>query len=87
VFLTAKSDDGSSHALWRIELEKARGITEFFENKPIYIVDGHHRYGSALLYAKEIGAVGNRHHPASTMLFAIANTLDPGLVVFPTHRL
>jgi uncharacterized protein (DUF1015 family) len=85
--LTGKTDDGAEHALWRVPTDKAKGIVEFFESKSIYIVDGHHRYESALAYAKELGVVGKVDHPAAHMLFAIANCYDPALVVLPTHRL
>jgi uncharacterized protein (DUF1015 family) len=87
VFFRGKSDDGCEHSLWKIEGAKAKEVTEFFENQPIYIVDGHHRYESAVQYAREQEALGKREHPAGQMLFAIANAFDPGLVVFPTHRL
>lgn len=85
-FLKAKTDDGTEHMVWKAEGAKHPEIAEFFNDKPIYIVDGHHRYESALMYAKESGAYGNPSHPASRMIFAIANTYDPGLIVFPTHR-
>lgn len=86
-FLKGNMGDGVEHAVWKIEASKAPEIQPFFEDHPIYIVDGHHRYESSLMYAKELGVVGNRNHPASQMLFAIANAYDPGLVVFPTHRM
>lgn len=86
-FLTGHTDEGVDHAVWKIPEPKALEVAKFFEDEPIYIVDGHHRYESSLMYAKEQNAVGNPRHPASHMLFAISNAYDPGLVVFPTHRL
>lgn len=86
-FLTGHTDEDVDHAVWKIPAAHTQTITDFFENQPIYIVDGHHRYESSLMYAKELGVVGNSNHPASRMLFAIANAYDPGLVVFPTHRM
>lgn len=83
--LTAKGDDGVQHAIWRIDAAKTGAITSFFTDKPVYIVDGHHRYESALRYARETGAYGTGH-PAAQTLFAIANAYDPALVVLPTHR-
>ena len=85
-FLKAHTDDGTEHLLWKVEGEKYPEIGEFFKEKSIYIVDGHHRYESALMYAKESGAYGDANKPASQMLFAIANSFDPGLIIFPTHR-
>ena len=85
-FLKGRTDDGTEHIVWKVEGAKYPQVSQFFADKPIYIVDGHHRYESALTYAKESGAYGDPQKPASQMLFAIANTFDPGLVVFPTHR-
>jgi len=86
-YLKAVSGDGIEHVLWREEGTKAEALTNFFENKPLYIVDGHHRYESSVMYAREQNALGDPSHPASRGLFAIANVFDPALVVFPTHRL
>jgi len=85
-FLSGATDDGIEHRVWKIDPSFTARIDAFFADKPIYIVDGHHRYESALMYAKETGAYGNESNPASRMLFAIANTYDPALLVFPTHR-
>lgn len=85
--LVAKSDEGVEHSVWRIEGSAMDSITKFFADKPIYIVDGHHRYESSLTYARENNAVGDKNHPAAYMLFAIANCYDPGLIALPTHRI
>lgn len=82
----AKDDEGNSHSVWKITGKAMDQVTAFFQTRPIYIVDGHHRYESALAYAREVGAYKNPAHPASRMLFAIANVFDPALVVLPTHR-
>ena len=86
-FLTAKSNDGVVHSVWKGEAGEAPEISEFFANRPIYIVDGHHRYESALMYARELGVEGKFEHPAAHTTFCIANTYDPGLIIYPTHRL
>lgn len=85
-FLAVVDDKGVEHILWRTEHEKAAEIDAFFAERPIYIVDGHHRYESALAYAREMNALGDASHPASRTLFAISNTYDPSLIVLPTHR-
>lgn len=85
-FLKGKSDEGVTHTLWKKEIKGKDEIAEFFSTRPIYIVDGHHRYESSLNYAKELGVAGT-DHPAAQMMMAISNAYDPGLVVFPTHRL
>jgi uncharacterized protein (DUF1015 family) len=85
-FLKGTDDSGVVHTLWREDGSKEAGLTAFFKDKSIYIVDGHHRYESALMYARQADALGNASDPAAHMLFAIANVYDPSLVVFPTHR-
>lgn len=84
--LEGESDDGIRHAAWRFDPAKA-DVAPFFADKPVYIVDGHHRYNSALAYAKELGVLGNASHPAAYMYFAIVNAYDPALCLLPTHRL
>lgn len=84
--LHGSTDDGAEHSVWKLEAEKVPELAAFFENQPLYIVDGHHRYESALAYAREVGALGNFQHPASKALFSISNAFDPGLIVLPTHR-
>ena len=47
------------------------------------IADGHHRYETARAYADEVGGDG----PHRYTLMALTGLDDPGLTVFPTHRL
>lgn len=84
--LQAQSNSNVSHTVWQVEAQKASELPQFFEEKPIYIVDGHHRYGSALMYAEEKGVLGQWNHPAASTTFCIANVFDPGLIIMPTHR-
>ncbi len=86
-FLRAQGEDGVLHSIWKVEVEKAPNLQSFFKDKSVYIVDGHHRYESALMYARELGVEGKWEHPASKTTFCIANVFDPGLVIYPTHRL
>ncbi|MEZ4749880.1 MAG: DUF1015 domain-containing protein [Bdellovibrionota bacterium] len=84
--LQGKTNDGIVHSLWRLPVELNTAIAGFFESQPLYIVDGHHRYTSALAYAREAGTYkGDKE--SSRMFFAVANAYDPALQVFPTHRL
>jgi uncharacterized protein (DUF1015 family) len=64
-------------------------IAEQLEGRRLYIADGHHRYETALRYAQERTAAEQlpAEHPAQFVLSYIATIDDPGLVVFPTHRL
>jgi uncharacterized protein (DUF1015 family) len=58
--------------LWRLPPD---GIAEAFANKQLLIADGHHRYETAL-------AFGAEH-----ILVVLVSTGDPGLMIFPTHRI
>jgi uncharacterized protein (DUF1015 family) len=65
--------------LWR--LDEAATISETFADRQLLIADGHHRYETALAYHEESGT------PASGyMLVVLVSVDDPGLAIFPTHR-
>jgi len=49
----------------------------------LLIADGHHRYETARVYADEIGGEGDHRY----VLMLLCALSDPGLLVFPTHRL
>jgi hypothetical protein len=49
----------------------------------LLIADGHHRYETARVYAEEIGGEG----PHRYVLMCLVALQDPGLTIFPTHRL
>jgi len=63
--------------LWRID---GTGLQEFFAERQLLIADGHHRYETALAYAQETRGASDR------MLVVLVSTSDPGLEIFPTHR-
>jgi uncharacterized protein (DUF1015 family) len=64
--------------LWRIDGD---GLSEFFASKQLLIADGHHRYETAVAFAAEDGRSGSNR-----MLVVLVSTSDPGLEIFPTHR-
>jgi uncharacterized protein (DUF1015 family) len=49
----------------------------------LLIADGHHRYETADTYANELGGEGEHRY----MLMCLVALEDPGLTIFPTHRL
>jgi uncharacterized protein (DUF1015 family) len=49
----------------------------------LLIADGHHRYETARVYAEEVGGEGEHRY----VLMLLCSLSDPGLLVFPTHRL
>jgi uncharacterized protein (DUF1015 family) len=68
--------EGSS--LWRIEDD---GVAEAFGDLQLLIADGHHRYETALAFHEEDGS-----EESAWMLVVLVSTRDPGLTIFPTHR-
>ena len=65
--------------LWRLD---DPALVRAFDDKQLLIADGHHRYETALAFAEE------ERTPASAQVPAVlVSTEDPGLEIFPTHRL
>ena len=52
----------------------------------LLIADGHHRYETAIAYRDEIGG-DDLERAHNFTLMALTGLADPGLTVFPTHRL
>ncbi len=77
-------DDGTVHRLWRIEdPDVHEAVAGALADAELLIADGHHRYETARAYAEEIGGEG----PHRYTLMALTGLVDPGLTVFPTHRM
>ncbi len=77
-------DEGTLHRLWRVEdAAVARLVGEALAPAELLIADGHHRYETARVYAEEIGGEG----PHRYVLACLVTLEDPGLTVFPTHRM
>lgn len=77
--------------LWIIKDKAVNAeLTKMFEDKKLYIADGHHRYETALNYRNE------RHEKEGTpigsadydyIMMMLVSMSNSGLFVFPTHRL
>lgn len=65
--------------LWRIPGDSLAG---FFADRQLLIADGHHRYETTVAYATEDERPGSNR-----LLVVLVSTSDPGLEIFPTHRL
>ncbi|MGZ8622454.1 MAG: DUF1015 domain-containing protein [Solirubrobacterales bacterium] len=77
-------DEGTTHRVWRVgDLAIHEAIAAELAGGELLIADGHHRYETALTYAREIGGEGPHNH----VLMALVSLEDPGLTVFATHRL
>jgi uncharacterized protein (DUF1015 family) len=66
------------NSLWRLD---DGGIAEAFRDLQLLIADGHHRYETALAFHEEDGS-----EESAWMLVVLVSTRDPGLTIFPTHR-
>jgi uncharacterized protein (DUF1015 family) len=76
--------DGTTHRVWRIgDPAVYEAIAAELEPGELLIADGHHRYETSLAYQLEVGSGG----PADYVLMGLVSLEDPGLSVFPTHRL
>jgi uncharacterized protein (DUF1015 family) len=64
--------------LWRLD---EPSIGEAFVDRRLLIADGHHRYETALAYHEEMGTPESGY-----MLVVLVSLEDPGLTIFPTHR-
>jgi len=76
--------EGTVHRLWRVgDPAAADAVRAALRDTELLIADGHHRYETARVYAEEIGGEG----PHRYVLMCLVALEDPGLTVFPTHRL
>ncbi len=76
--------EGTVHRIWRVaEKETIASVQETLRDAELLIADGHHRYETAQTYAQEIGGEG----PHRYLMMCLVALEDPGLSVFPTHRL
>jgi uncharacterized protein (DUF1015 family) len=77
-------DDGTVNRLWRADDPDAIAtVKKALSGVELLIADGHHRYETARVYAEEIGGDGGHRY----VLMCLVALEDPGLTVFPTHRL
>jgi len=80
----ARDEDGTVNRLWRATDPNAiASVQKALRQAELLIADGHHRYETARTYTEEIGGAGNDRY----VLMDLVALQDPGLTVFPTHRL
>jgi len=81
--------DGVRHRILRIsDPAKVEEIRRAFEPAKLLIADGHHRYETALAYRDERrGMSWQGDAPFDYVLATLVSFHNPGLVVYPTHRL
>lgn len=81
--MEVRDSDGTLHRMWRVsDSGVIERISETFKDKKLYIADGHHRYETALKFHKQQGTKSSGY-----IAMMLVNMENPGLVVFPTHRI
>lgn len=81
----ARDGDGNRHLVAPFSGARAERVVALLHDRRLYIADGHHRYETALAYRDERRSAGD--YSADTMMVYLCAMDDPGLAVFPTHRL
>ncbi len=80
----ARDEDGTVNRVWKVEdAGVQQAVTECLAEAQLLIADGHHRYETARAFRDEVGGEG----PHNYTLMSLTGLDDPGLTVFPTHRL
>jgi len=90
-YLQTADPSGNLHRLWQIDhSDEIEIVTQELTDKPIFIADGHHRYETSFEYAKEMSvkkaSPSDRRLHDYTLMF-LANMMDEGISILPTHRL
>jgi uncharacterized protein (DUF1015 family) len=80
----ATDETGTLNRVWQVTDPAVHAaVSERLAGAELLIADGHHRYETARAYRDEVGGEG----PHNYTLMALTGLDDPGLTVFPTHRL
>jgi uncharacterized protein (DUF1015 family) len=80
----AEDESGTVNRLWKVDDPAIHAaVTERLAGAQLLIADGHHRYETARAFRDEVGGEG----PHNYTLMSLTGLDDPGLLVFPTHRL
>ncbi|MSV29321.1 MAG: DUF1015 domain-containing protein [Bryobacterales bacterium] len=81
--LAVTDEYGARHSLWRVSDAAAVGrIQTLMSDKKLIIADGHHRYETALAFAKEHADLAG----ADRVVMTLVNMHSPGLRILATHR-
>ncbi len=88
--MSVTDPDGTVHRMWCVsDKDVIAKVTAAFADKKLYIADGHHRYETALNFHKHLCAEGKAAagDQSGYIAMMLVNMENPGLVVFPTHRI
>jgi uncharacterized protein (DUF1015 family) len=87
---TAKDKEGIFHKLWVVYDENTiETLKKYLSNKKIFIADGHHRYETAWDYFQERKEKDKNYSPDKDYNYILAYLCpmeDPGISIWPTHR-
>jgi uncharacterized protein (DUF1015 family) len=87
--VTATTGDGVLHEVWTVtDAATVHAYQDALAGEDVFIADGHHRYTTGLNYLRwleERGPVAN-DHPARRCMMVLVGMNDPGLAIWPTHR-
>lgn len=82
--------DGVTHRMWIVQDEEMiNSVCADFDDRKLYIADGHHRYETALAYRNYLreNNLAKEGDAADYQMMMLVDMEHPGLVVLPTHRL
>jgi len=73
---------GATSRLWQLpEPDVHSEVVRWFADRQLLIADGHHRYETTLAFTQV-----DPSPAASSLLAVLVSSEDPGLQIFPTHR-
>lgn len=82
--------DGVQNQLWVVtDPAVIRQVRDRLADKPIFIADGHHRYGTALMYRQaQVDEMGEPtvNDPINFVLAVLGGMEDPGATIAPYYR-
>ncbi len=78
------------NTVWAVSDAKTiEDVRSMLVTRPVFIADGHHRYGTSMLYREWLETRQGKlpaDHPANFTLCASCAMEDDGLLILPTHR-
>jgi len=88
---SVEDQDGCFHRLWAVnDPDTLAAVVQAFQERALYIADGHHRYTTALQFRELLQKRHGSLDPDSSLnhiMMYLCPMEDPGLSVLPTHRL
>lgn len=85
--MKADTGDGVLHEVWTVHSPATiKAYQDALAGEDVFIADGHHRYTTGLNYLGQLGGAAPPGHPARRCMIVLVGMSDPGLVIWPTHR-